>query len=177
MNKVKQAARSARKREENLALEIDRHLQAAQRLLRRPLQQEIARGRLTRPQIAVMHAVVEADRISLKDLSREVGLAHSTVSGIVDRLERRAMVRRRTGVKDRRVTQVVASGRVRAWVRTRLPLVKVSPLVKALVRAKRSEMAEIVTGMRTLRRLLEQDQRAVGACRHFLARGCRLSLC
>ena len=163
MNKVKRVVRSAGKREENLAREIDRHLQAAQRLLRRPLQQEIARGRLTRPQIAVMRAVVEADGISLKDLSREVGLAHSTVSGIVDRLERRAMVRRRPGVKDRRVTQVVVSRRIRAWMRTRLPLLKVSPLVKALARAKRSEIAEIVTGMRTLRRVLEQDQRVLAS--------------
>jgi DNA-binding MarR family transcriptional regulator len=158
VNQVKRVARPARKREENLALEIDRHLQAAQRLLRRPLEQEIASGRLTRPQIAVMRAVVEADGISLKDLSREVGLAHSTVSGIVDRLERRGMVRRRAGVKDRRVTQVVVSGEVRAWMRTRLPLLKVNPLVKALARAKRSEITEIVTGMRTLRRVLEQDQ-------------------
>jgi DNA-binding MarR family transcriptional regulator len=156
VNRVKRAARPAPK---NLGLEIDRHLQAVQRLLRRPLRQEIARGGLTRPQIAVMRAVVEADGISLKDLSREVGLAHSTVSGIVDRLERRAMLRRQPGVKDRRVTRVLASAKVRAWIRTRLPLLKVSPLVKALARAKRSEIAEIVTGMRTLRRVLEQDQR------------------
>jgi len=162
VNKLKRVAPSAGNREEDLALEIDRHLQAALRLLRGPLQQEIARGRLTRPQIAVMRAVVEADGISLKDLSREVGLAHSTVSGIVDRLEQRTMVRRRPSVKDRRVTHVVASAKIRAWVRTRLPLLKVSPLVKALARAKRSDMAEIVTGMRTLRRLLEQDQEAVG---------------
>jgi len=162
VNKLRRAAPSAGNWEENLALEIDRHLQAAQRLLRGPLQQEIARGRLTRPQIAVMRAVVEADGISLKDLSREVGLAHSTVSGIVDRLERRTMVRRRPSVKDRRVTHVVVTAKIRAWVRTRLPLLKVSPLVKALVRAKQSEVAEIVTGMRTLRRVLEQDQGAVG---------------
>lgn len=154
---MKRVARSARKREENLALEIDRHLQAVQRLLRRPLQQEIARGRLTRPQIAVMRAVVEADGISLKDLSREVGLAHSTVSGIVDRLEQRAMVRRQPGVKDRRVTQVMVSAKIGAWIRTRLPLLKVSPLVKALARANRSEMVEIVSGMRTLQRLLERE--------------------
>jgi DNA-binding MarR family transcriptional regulator len=41
------------------------------------------------PQSAVIQAVVKHDGISLKDLSREVSLAHSTVSGIVDRLEKR----------------------------------------------------------------------------------------
>jgi hypothetical protein len=66
-------------------------------------------------------------------------------------------VRRRPGLKDRRVTQVVASGKVRAWVRTRLPLLKVGPLLKALARANRSEMVEIVRGMRTLQRLLERE--------------------
>jgi DNA-binding MarR family transcriptional regulator len=158
VNQPKPVARSTEKREENLALEIDGHLQAAQRLIRRALQKEIARGGLTRPQIAVMRAVVEADGTSLKDLSRAVGLAHSTVSGIVDRLERRGMVRRLPGIKDRRVTQVVASDRVRAWMRSRLPTLKVSPLAKALARARRSEIAAIVSGMRTLRRVLEKDQ-------------------
>ncbi len=143
---------------QELAQEIDQHLRAIQKLLRRPVEQEVARSRLTRPQLAVLRAVVSADGISLKDLSREVSLAHSTVSGIVDRLERRGLVHRRAGVKDRRVTGVVMSSAVQSWLQERLPLLKVSPLVSVLSRAKSTQIISILTGVRTLRRVLEEDQ-------------------
>lgn len=157
---VHRVVRREQKPIHELAQEIDRHLRAIQQRLRRPIEQEVARARLTRPQLAVLRAVVSADGISLKDLSREVSLAHSTVSGIVDRLERRGLLHRRAGVKDRRVTGVVMSSAVRSWTRTRLPLLKVSPLVSVLSRAKPAQITGILTGVRTLRRVLEQDQQA-----------------
>ena len=158
--KVQRVGRRGQKPIQELAQEIDQHLRAIQQLLRRPIEQEVARSRLTRPQLAVLRAVVFADGISLKDLSREVSLAHSTVSGIVDRLERRGLVHRRAGVKDRRVTGVVMSSAVQSWLQNRLPLLKVSPLVSVLSRAKSAQIIGILTGVRTLRRVLEEDQPA-----------------
>ncbi len=157
---AERVVRRGREPIQELAQEIDQHLRAIQQLLRRPLEQEVARSRLTRPQLAVLRAVVSADGISLKDLSREVSLAHSTVSGIVDRLERRGLVRRRAGVKDRRVTGVFVSSAVQSWLQNRLPLLKVSPLVSVLSRAKPAEIDGILTGVRTLRRVLEEDRPA-----------------
>ena len=49
-----------------------------------------------------MHVLVHSEGISLRALSKELGLAHSTVSGIVDRLEKRGMVVRQTDEADRR---------------------------------------------------------------------------
>jgi len=90
-----------------------------------PSEWERARSRLTGPLVAV-------DGISAKDLGRELGLAHSTVSGIVGRLARRNLVERKDGERDRRVTRVLASHQVRAWMRNRQALHRVSPLVKEL---------------------------------------------
>ncbi len=140
------------------ALEIDHHLHAVRQTLLRPVWHEIARSRLTGPQLAVLRAVVAAEGISLKELSREVGLAHSTVSGIVDRLAQRGLVQRKADQRDGRVTRVVMSAPVRAWMRDELPLIKTSPLVSGLAAASPSEMRTIIAGLRTLRRILEKGR-------------------
>src|SRR5262245_54725995 len=90
-----------------MAAEIDRDLRAIRKLLRRPLEADITRGGLTGPQQQAMSVLVRSDGLSLKQLSRELALAHSTVSGIVDRLEKRGMVERRPDESDRRSSRVV----------------------------------------------------------------------
>lgn len=46
------------------------------------------------------------DSMTLGDLSRELELSHSTVSGIVDRLEAKDIVKRRPSPDDRRYVQI-----------------------------------------------------------------------
>jgi DNA-binding MarR family transcriptional regulator len=138
-----------------MAQEIDQHLRAVRSVLRQPVEAEFARGGLTGPQRSVMHAVVRHSGLSLKEVSRQVGLAHSTVSGIVDRLEKQGLLERRVDEKDRRVSLIVASKIVRDYVRDTLPGLVVHPLVKALRRAKLPERRAIVEGVRLLRRVVE----------------------
>jgi DNA-binding MarR family transcriptional regulator len=137
------------------AQEIDRHLRAVRQILRRPGEAEFSRGGLTGPQRNVMQAVVNSYGASLKDLCRQVGLAHSTVSGIVDRLEKRGFVERRVNEKDRRCSVIIASKAVRGHVRDILPALIVHPLVEALRYAKPAEQKAIVEGLRALRRVVE----------------------
>src|SRR5262249_19025218 len=115
-----------------LAQEIDRDLRAIRARIRRPLAAEIARGNLTGPQQSVMHALVQSDGMSLKELSAHLGLAHSTVSGIIDRLQERGMVERRTSETDRRVTRIGVTREVRDFVRDHLPALLLHPLQEAL---------------------------------------------
>jgi len=136
-----------------LAQEIDQHLRAVRQALRQPVEAEFAKGGLTGPQRSVMHALVHSSGLSLKELSRQVGLVHSTVSGIVDRLEKQGLVERRTDSRDRRVTMIEASPRVRNYVRSILPALEIHPLEEALGRAKPLERVAILDGLRTLRRL------------------------
>jgi len=136
-----------------MALEVDRHLRSVRQSLRQPVEAEFAKGGLTGPQRSVMHALVHSSGLSLKELSRQVGLAHSTVSGIVDRLEKQRLVERRTDSHDRRVTKIAASARVRNYVRNTLPALEIHPLEEALSRAKPSERVAILEGLRILRRL------------------------
>jgi DNA-binding MarR family transcriptional regulator len=139
-----------------IAQEIDAHLRAIRRELRKPLATEIARGELTAPQRS-MQILVGVDGLSLKELSRRAELAHSTVSGIVDRLEKRGLVARRPDSKDGRFSRIVVTDPVRNFVRHRLPELTRQPLIAALRRAKPRERTKIFVGLRALRRALGGD--------------------
>jgi DNA-binding MarR family transcriptional regulator len=133
---------------------MERDLGTIRRALRRPLEVEVAKGNLTVPQIGVMQVVVRNKGISLKDLSHAVSLAHSTVSGIVDRLEKRGIIERRPDETDGRISRIYPTAVVSEFVRERIPALTRGPLEDALERASEKERAEISTALRRLRELL-----------------------
>lgn len=140
-----------------LAQRLELQLQAIRRRLRQSLEAEFARGNLTGPQQLVMAAVVRSDGLSLKQLSERVSLAHSTVSGIVDRLEKRGMVKRRVHPSDRRVTQIAPSSMVDQFVKNRMPELTLHPLVAALRNASPAEREAVRAGIGILEKLLRED--------------------
>ena len=136
---------------------IERDLAAIRRALRKPLEAEIARGEMTAPQVSVMRVVVASGDITLRDLSHAVSLAHSTVSGIIDRLEKRGMVARRSDPADGRVSRIFPTEVVTDWVRSNLPALTKRPLQAAMERATEAERRAIQNSLRRLRELLEQQ--------------------
>jgi DNA-binding MarR family transcriptional regulator len=140
-----------------LAERMEQDLSAIRRALRKPLEAEFAKGALTVPQTAVMRAVVRQQGISLKELSRQVSLAHSTVSGIVDRLEKRRMIERRADLEDGRASRIYPTAAVAEFVREQIPRLSRGPLEDALERATKAERAAIATALQRLRELLEAD--------------------
>ena len=143
-----------------MAMEVDAHLRVVREILRRPMEAEFARGNLTGPQRSVMQALVNSDGLSLKDLSQQVGLAHSTVSGIVDRLAKQGMLERKADEKDGRVSRIMVTEPVRDFMRDTLPHLTLNPVVDILTRARPHERTAIVEGLRVLRRIAEQRGRA-----------------
>lgn len=139
------------------AEQLDQDLRSIRRALRKPLEAETAKGKLTAPQTAVMREVVRNEGTNLRDLSRAVSLAHSTVSGIVDRLESRGMIERRPDQNDKRVSCIYPSAPVREFVRDRIPELNRTPLLTALARANKSERIAISSALRRLRELLEAE--------------------
>lgn len=138
------------------ARRMESDLRRIRRALGKPLEAEVARGELTMPQAAVMQTVVTHQGISLKELSREVSLAHSTVSGIADRLEKRGMIERRPDPVDGRVSRIYPTPVVMEFVRDRIPALTSGPLESALARANEEERTVIERAVSHLRELLEQ---------------------
>ena len=67
--------------------------------------EELTKSGITRPQILVLEQIKESPR-TVGEISRALDLSYSTVSGIVDRLERDGLVLRNRDEKDRRVVWV-----------------------------------------------------------------------
>jgi len=137
-----------------LAQHTERQLNVIQRSMRQRLQAEFARGNLTGPQRLVMSVLVRTQGLSLKQLSEAVSVAHSTVSGIVDRLEKQGLIERQTLATDRRITLLVASPPVREFLATRMPELALHPLLEALRHATPTQLRAITKGLNTLTQLM-----------------------
>jgi DNA-binding MarR family transcriptional regulator len=142
--------------------EIEQQLRTIRREMLRVIEDDQRRGQLTPPQMQAMVVLYQAnqsgapDGLTLKDLSERMGLAHSTVSGIVDRLERRGMVYRQIDPADRRSTRIVMTNPVREYIEQHLVSHLHGPLLDALRHATREERDMIRAGLSTLHRLLAQ---------------------
>lgn len=68
---------------------------------------------LTGPQLMVLHEITYAGEVSVGDIAKAISLSQGTVTGILQRLEKKDLViRRRSDVDRRRVlVQLTASGR------------------------------------------------------------------
>lgn len=85
-----------------LVAELTRLHKARASLLYRELQRE----ELTGPQLFILRELFLKEPRKLGDLAKSVQLSNSTVSGIVDRLERNGMVQRNRDEQDRRVVWI-----------------------------------------------------------------------
>ena len=142
-----------------LAEQVEQHLAAIRKSIRKPLESEFARGHLTGPQTSLMQAVVlSPGGLTLKQLAAQLGLAHSTVSVMSARLVEKGLLTRQQHPTDGRATILVASPAVRNFLRNRMPRLTLSPLVGALSKASDADRRQILRALTKLRTLLESQQ-------------------
>ncbi|HBC95206.1 MAG TPA: hypothetical protein DC034_00235 [Clostridium sp.] len=68
---------------------------------------------LTGPQLFVVMNLIRHGEMKISDLSEKMSLSNSTVSGIIDRLERRNIVKRVRSSEDRRIVYVYITSEFR----------------------------------------------------------------
>jgi DNA-binding MarR family transcriptional regulator len=88
------------------AREIVGLFRSLRRHLVRGSRAELARSGLTAAQVSVISLLGTNQAMTLGELSRELELSHSTVSGIVDRLQAKDLVVRLPSPTDRRYVQI-----------------------------------------------------------------------
>jgi len=93
------------------AEEIAEHLFALVDRLREGFEAVVARFELSPPQAKALHYVADAGPVPMGDLACRLRCDASNVTGIVDRLEQRGLVERRTAPADRRVKTLVVTPR------------------------------------------------------------------
>jgi DNA-binding MarR family transcriptional regulator len=139
----------------SLAQSIELDLREIRRILRKPVDAEYDRGQLTAPQRMVMQALFFSDGMSLKELCQQVSLSHSTVSGIVDRLQAKGMAARSTDSADRRLTRIAVTPAVRQFMQQQAPRLTAQPLAAALSRLSEQDRRAVCRGLKLLRKTLE----------------------
>lgn len=151
------------------AAEIAAALDQIRRALRASIVEQARRLSvpLTAPQLLAIETLVDELRssnsgLSLSELSKRMGLSHSTVSGIVDRLEARDFLRRVPREDDRRVVEVQLTEAVQRWLQLELPASRADPIVRALTAASTSDRAAIRDGVLALARLLAEPREEAG---------------
>ena len=84
----------------------------------------IKRVGLTGPQLVILHEIERCDEISAGDVARAVSLSQATVTGILDRLEKRGLVVRQRSKHDKRRIMVSITDAGRRILETKPPLMQ-----------------------------------------------------
>ena len=110
---------------------------------------------MTMPQGMVLKVLMKSREIKLTDLSREVNMSNSTISGIIDRLEKQNMVVRVRSEEDRRIIYVKATPK---FEELHLEMHnKAEESFKNLLSAgSPEEIDKIYDGLKTLRKIIRK---------------------
>jgi DNA-binding MarR family transcriptional regulator len=135
------------------AQEIVAHIRALRRDLLCASADDTARSGLTGPQVSVLAHLVMNGPATVTELARELGTSHSTVSGIVDRLQARGLVHRVQDPADRRYTRIRVTEQVDHYVQN-MEVGAFGRLATALGNATDEQRRTIRDGLALLRALL-----------------------
>ncbi|MFZ5968588.1 MAG: MarR family winged helix-turn-helix transcriptional regulator [Bacillota bacterium] len=108
---------------------------------------------VTMPQMMVIGMLFKHKRLKVSALSKKMNLANSTVSGIVDRLEKMDMVRRVRSEEDKRVVYIELSEKTED-IHTRFHNMMNDYLEGTLCDASDEQLNSILNGLETLKDLL-----------------------
>lgn len=131
---------------------------------------ELARSGLTAAQVSVVSLLGNRDSMTLSELSHELELSHSTVSGIVDRLQAKGVVQRAPHPEDRRYIRISLVESVRRHGTVTAPDGTVGRLEAALAGATPEQRRAIKKGLTLFREFVEESQAEQGSGRRVTGR-------
>jgi len=111
---------------------------------------------ITAPQGMVLGILSKENRIKVTELSSKLSLPNSTVSGILDRLEKQAMVVRERSQEDRRVVYVSISPHYKESHQDLREILMLN-IEKLMSQGTPEELNDIFKGLDTLKKLLSDN--------------------
>lgn len=141
---------------DELVEEIIGSFRIINRGLRRRLSAHDAAG-LSVPQMIAIRLVAREPGLALSELSRRMGLANSTVTGLVDRLERDGLVTRSPDPQDRRVTRLLLTP-LALERRERYAAVHRAALAEVLGRLSPEDLAALRRSLAALAQAVETQE-------------------
>ncbi|HOQ02087.1 MAG TPA: MarR family transcriptional regulator [Acetivibrio clariflavus] len=114
--------------------------------------------KLTGPQAMLVGIIAHYGEMKISDLSEKMGLSNSTVSGIVDRLEKQGILERIRSKDDRRVVRVNIVSNYRECVKTKFESIEYK-MEEIMKEATDEEVNKIFEGLKLLKKLIEENNR------------------
>jgi DNA-binding MarR family transcriptional regulator len=140
------------------AEQMVRYMRAIRSMLKYAEDEDLTTSNLSVPQVDLLKLLNASDGQSLKELSAQLGLAHSTVSGIVDRLEKRQLIQRRPDPDDKRFVRIFLDPQVTEYVNKTVVARRSSILVKVLATLPPDERQQILDSLGELYTLLKEHE-------------------
>ena len=86
--------------------DIERYLRKVDYIIRRKGREILSNFNMTVPQFTALQILIHHGTMTIGDLSQKMDLACSTITDLIDRMEKSKLVVRKKDEKDRRVVQV-----------------------------------------------------------------------
>lgn len=112
---------------------------------------------VTQSQILVMRVLNHYGDMKVSDISKELDLSNSTVSGIIDRLVEKKIVQRKRSEEDRRIVMISLADEYRQPVKKGLNAFA-QKMRKALSTMTEEDVESIIRGLEKLEKILQASQ-------------------
>ena len=143
-------------KEVNRGMNVVKMLKQIMDSIKQNIEQEFKELNLTGTQGMLMGTLAHGGEMKISDLSEHMGLSNSTVSGIVDRLEKQGFLERRRSKEDRRVVYVTVTSEFKKKAKNHFDRVekKVNDIINE---ATQQEVDKIYEGLDILKELMERQ--------------------
>jgi len=126
------------------------------KILKRSMSKSVEDIGITLPQSLVIGTLTKFGEMKITELSKKINLSNSTISGIIDRLEKQQLVVRTRSEKDRRIVYVKVTpkfGEMHQGFHQKIE----ESLGELLSTGTPDEIEKIIVGLNTLKKILNKE--------------------
>lgn len=142
---------------QNRGIEVAKLFKEVMMLLKHNMSKLFEDCGMTGPQGMVMGTISKLGKTKISDLSSNLGLSNSTISGIIDRLEKQEMVVRERSEEDKRVVYVSLTPKFEEMHQD-LHKRAQQNITNIMKRGTPEEITKVIEGFTTLKKLLKDKQ-------------------
>ncbi len=129
---------------------IRRSIRSLHRHFEKSIQKQTEQVGFTVPKMRVIQEVISHQSISIKQLSQNLQMTQSTVSGMVERLISHDILLKMTNPNDRRAVKITTTENVTRFMENDRSKFANQAVVNALSRLKPEELSIVINGIRLL---------------------------
>lgn len=139
----------------NKSIQTIRTLKQIMGLLKQRMESQYKEVKLTGPQGMLMGMLAHYGKMKISDLSEKLDLSNSTVSGILDRLEKNGFVERVRSEEDRRVVYVNITPEYKKVADQKFKLIEQN-FAESVSKADPEEIDKILEGLTLLKKRISE---------------------